>query len=120
MQIRSNIYSPNCVFIVFPVPDPPTNLIAYPVMTNHFLLTWKPPEPEFQNGMIQSYHIKIIENGPGGKLMFESTGDADPFFLTGSLKEGRTYTFSVAANYSLTNKLGNFSNATDILLPQGV
>ncbi len=109
------------VFIIFPTPGPPTNLAAYRVMTNRFLLTWKPPEAELQNGVIQSYYIEIIEP-KRGELFNDTTNTTDPFFLTYeylALSEGHTYTFRVAA---YTNKLGKFSDeiVKDIPLPQGV
>ena len=104
---------------VFPAPGPPTDIHVYHVMTNCFLLTWKPPAVEFQNGVIRSYHIEITEKR--GEFMFNiSTGTADPFFLMSNsfkLLEGHTYTFRVAA---CTNTLGSFSNATQETLPQGV
>jgi hypothetical protein len=109
---------------LFPVPGPPTNLTAYRVMTNCFLLTWKPPQAELQNGLIQSYYIEITDSESKRVALFnDSTNTTDPFFLTCDdlvLSEGHTYTFRVAAAY--TNKLGKFSNeiTDDISLPQGV
>lgn len=103
--------------IVFPAPGPPTDFNVYHVMTNRFLLTWKPPSVN-RNGVIRSYRVEITEKK--GEVVFNDTMEgADPFFLTdeGLLRGGRTYTFRVAA---YTNNLGSFSNATDFLLPQGV
>ena len=101
---------------VFSAPGPPSDFNVYRVMTNRFLLTWKSPAVEFQNGVIRSYHVEIIENR-GGFVFNKSIETADPFLLMNSLLEGHTYTFRVAA---YTNTLGKFSNVTERTLPQGV
>ena len=81
-------------------------------MGNVFLLTWKPPEE--QNGVIQSYCIKIVDS-QGIVILNETTeGDNLYFLVDCNLTEGN-YTFKVAAN---TIEFGMFSNGTLIVQNQ--
>ena len=81
-------------------------------MTRGFLLTWKAPAVEVQNGVIRSYYIEIKDSS--GSLVHNIITEADdPYFLLDydDLTEGHKYIIRVAAN---TTEQGEFSESMPI------
>ena len=59
-------------------------------------ISWEPPLPEFQNGVITSYYITVIEVETGAILTFQTHGTAN-FYIVNSLHPFYQYNCSVAA-----------------------
>ena len=86
--------------------------MAESLNATHAMLTWNPPPPEHQNGVIDFYVISIIVNSTGQELthmsMYNGTviGPLHPFY---------TYTFSIAAQ---TVDVGPFTIPVTLKMPE--
>ena len=75
-------------------------------------LSWDPPPPEHQNGLIELYHIAITEADTNKQLLHTST---DETTLIGLLHPYYTYKISVAAE---TVEIGPFTSQVSLKMPQ--
>ena len=86
----------NLLFNMYAVPSgTPTNVQGVAISSTSIRLTWEPPRPEDQNGVIQGYNITIIEVVTGSTMYFRNGMN---FILTvNSLHPYYTYQCSVSA-----------------------
>ena len=75
-------------------------------------LSWAPPPPEHQNGLIVLYHIAITEADTNTHL---DTTSVDETTLIGPLHPYYTYKFSVAAE---TVEIGPYTSQISLKMPQ--
>lgn len=73
---------------------------------NGFTLQWSPPGPEYQNGMVDSYLITVVEVETG--VVKNYTSQSTTYYIS-PLHPAYTYQCTVAA---YTVGLGPFSNIT--------
>ena len=92
--------------------DVPQNVVAVAINATYAHLTWDPPPPEHQNGLIELYHIAITEADTSKQSMHMST---DETTLIGQLHPYYTYKFSFAAE---TVEVGPFSSQVSLRMPQ--
>ena len=78
-------------------------------MTIH--VTWEPPQPKHQNGIIEEYSI-IIKNTVTNEDLYLNTSAM--FAVVGNLHPHYSYIVSVAAS---TVSIGPFSDGTPVTLP---
>ena len=74
----------------------PQDVIAVAVNSSSIRLTWAPPLPEEQNGVITAYHLTVTEAETGEVLSFETHG-LDTLLIVNSLHPYYTYYCTVAA-----------------------
>ena len=86
----------NLFFNMYAVPSgTPTNVQGIAISSTSIRLTWEPPRPEDQNGVIQAYNITIIEVVTGSTVYFRNGMN---FILTvNSLHPYYTYQCSISA-----------------------
>ena len=93
---------------------PPTNVQGVAISSTSIRLTWKPPQPEDQNGIIQGYNITITEVATG-RMMYFWEGGMNFILIVNSLHPYYTYQCSIsaenigpgpAANVSVTTHQG--------------
>jgi hypothetical protein len=92
--------------------DVPQNVVAVAINATYAHLTWDPPPPEHQNGLIELYHIAITEADTSKQSMHTSTEETT---LIGQLHPYYTYKFSFAAE---TVEVGPFSSQVSLRMPQ--
>lgn len=90
----------------------PLNVDAESLNATHALLSWDPPPPEHQNGVIEQYHITIKVTETGELLQRFSTYNST---VIGQLHPFYTYMFSVAAQ---TVAVGPFSSQITLKMPE--
>ena len=62
-----------CIYCFFIAPsESPTELVSSMIGKTSFLLTWRPPSPENQNGIIRHYVINVTVENTGMELQFTS------------------------------------------------
>ena len=86
----------NLLFNMYAVPSgTPTNVQGVAISSTSIRLTWEPPRPEDQNGVIKGYNITITEVVTGSTMYFRNGMN---FILTvNSLHPYYTYQCSVSA-----------------------
>ena len=106
-------------FTMYAVPSgTPTNVQGIAISSTSIRLTWEPPRPADQNGVIQAYNIIITEVVTGRMMRFREGGIN--FLLTvNSLHPYYTYQCNIsaetighgpAANVSVTTQQGGIPN----------
>ena len=85
---------------------PPQNVSAEVLNPNVVFLTWSPPLPDQQNGVIRHYLISQYETSTGILTNYTQEGDHTDLVI-GSLHAYYEYQFTIAAQ---TVQLGPFSN----------
>ena len=128
-RCRRNIHKHfcTCAYILYPsvkicitslfavVPSGiPTNVRGIAISSTSIKLTWEPPQPEDQNGIIQAYNITITEVLTG-RMMYFREGGMDSLLIVNFLHPYYTYQCSIsaetigpgpAANISVTTRQG--------------
>lgn len=95
-----------------PVPSsPPFELSASLINSNSFLLSWREPLPEDQNGIIRHYLINVLEENTGREINMTSVATE---ILLEFLHPFYNYTCIVAA---VTVGVGPYSNPITIGIP---
>ena len=74
----------------------PTNVQVVAISSTSIRLTWEPPHPEDQNGVIQSYNITITEVVTGRKMYFRE-GGMDSLLIVNFLHPYYTSQCSISA-----------------------
>ena len=75
---------------------PPTNVRGVAISSTSIRLTWEPPQPEDQNGIIQGYNITITEVVTG-RMMYFREGGMNFILIVNSLHPYYTYQCSISA-----------------------
>ena len=84
-------------YTVFAVPSgTPTNVRVAAISSTSIRLTWEPPQPEDQNGVIQAYNITITEVLTG-RMMYFREGGMDSTLIVNFLHPYYTYQCSISA-----------------------
>ena len=106
-------------FTMYAVPSgTPTNVQGIAISSTSIRLTWEPPRPADQNGVIQAYNITITEVVTG-RMMYFRQGGMNFLFTVNSLHPYYTYQCSIAAetiglgpaaNISVTTHQGGIAN----------
>ena len=78
------------------------------------VLSWDPPRPEEQNGVIISYVINVTEAGSGAS--FQLVASTNTSRVVSNLQPFTTYDFLIAA--ATTVGLGPFSRLLTIQTPE--
>ena len=75
-------------FISFSAPaSPPTNITGHAVDSTIIVLTWSPPQPRDQNGIIRNYTINVNEQNTGRQFSLvsddthETLSSLHPFYI---------------------------------------
>ena len=107
------------IFTMYAVPSgTPTNVQGIAISSTSIRLTWEPPRPADQNGVIQAYNITITEVVTG-RMMYFRQGGMNFLFTVNSLHPYYTYQCSIAAetiglgpaaNISVTTHQGGIAN----------
>ena len=78
----------------------PQSVEAVAVSSSSIRITWIPPLPEQQNGVIRAYHINVSEvqdgNGDGAMMQFETDG-LTTIFIVNSLHPYYIYRIKISA-----------------------
>ena len=74
----------------------PTNVRGVATSSTSIRLTWEPPQPGDQNGVIQAYNI-IITEVVTGRIMSFQEGRMDSVLTVNSLHPYYTYQCSISA-----------------------
>ena len=74
----------------------PQNVEAEAVSASSIVISWQPPSPELQNGIITAYNITVLEVETGDVFTYETHG-SDIIFIVNSLHPYYWYNCSVAA-----------------------
>lgn len=90
----------------------PLNVVAESLNATNAFLSWDPPPPEHQNGVIEQYHITITVTETGEMLKHLSTYNST---VIGQLHPFYTYMFSVAAE---TVAVGPYSSQISLKMPE--
>ena len=90
----------------------PQNVVAVAVNATHVIISWDPPPPEHQNGLIGLYHISITEADTNTQLVHTSVQLST---LVGPIHPYYTYKFSVAAE---TVEIGPYTSQLSLKMPQ--
>ena len=91
--------------------DTPTNLQGLAISSTSIRLTWEPPRPEDQNGIIQAYNITIVEV-PTGRMMYFREDGMDSLLTVNSLHPYYTYQCSISAETIGSGPAANISVTT--------
>ena len=101
--------------VILTVPSgTPTNVQVFAISSTSIRLTWEPPRPEDQNGIIRAYSITITEVVTGSMMYFRE-GGMDSLLIVNFLHPYYTYQCSIstenigpgpAANVSVTTHQG--------------
>ncbi len=91
---------------------PPKNFQANPTDSRTLLLTWEPPDPQHQNGIIREYIINGTVTEGGEELQWISNTTS---LLVDGLHPYYTYNFIIAA---VTIASGPFSEVHAVRMPQ--
>ena len=90
---------------------PPTNVQGIAISSTSIRLTWEPPRPEDQNGVIQAYEITITEVQTG-RIMYFQEGGMDFLLIVNSLHPYYTYQCSISAETIGSGPAANVSITT--------
>ena len=90
---------------------PPTNVQVFAISSTTIRLTWDPPQPEDQNGIIQAYNITITEVVTG-RMMYFREGGMDSLLTVNSLHPYYTYQCSISAATIGSGPAANISVTT--------
>ena len=74
----------------------PTNVQGVAISSTGIRLTWEPPQPGDQNGVIQAYNITITEVLTG-RMMYFKKGGINFILIVNSLHPYYTYQCSISA-----------------------
>ena len=74
----------------------PTNVQGVAISSTSIRLTWEPPQPGDQNGVIQAYNITITEVVTGRMMYFRESG-IDSILIVNFLHPYYTYQCSISA-----------------------
>ena len=74
----------------------PTNVQGFTISSTSIRLTWEPPQPGDQNGVIQVYNI-IITEVVTGRMMYFREGGMDSILIVNLLHPYYTYQCSISA-----------------------
>lgn len=85
---------PSCPFTV--PSGPPTNLTAISLSSSYIKLTWMPPPPHNQNGIIREYTINYYVSETRERITKRSPENSTSAIVT-DLHPYYTYSFQVAA-----------------------
>ena len=95
----------------------PTNVQGVAISSTSIRLTWEPPQPGDQNGVLQAYNITITEVVTGRIMSFQE-GGMDSILTVNTLHPYYTYQCSIsaetigpgpAANISVTTHQGGIA-----------
>ena len=86
--------------------SPPLNLSGQVLSPSTLSITWQPPAPDGQNGVIVSYTVQLIERPTNTTFTYQRGGSHTEVFIT-NLHPYYEYSCSVAAETSVG--LGPFS-----------
>ncbi len=87
----------NIICIYSAPTGPPTNIVAISNSSTSIQISWQPPTPELQNGLISSYYISITELETGRVIDFTVQSMALDYVVS-NLHPFYVYNCSVAAN----------------------
>ena len=94
--------------------SPPDDLTGEALSSTSIVLSWQPPVPEMQNGIIRLYNVTVLETNTGNTFISIATYTN---ITISSLHPFYTYHCSVAA---ITIGIGPFSDTKEIqTLPDG-
>ena len=83
---------------------PPTAFEAHTLINStSTFLSWRPPLPQYRNGIIRRYHVEIVTVNTTVELNYTTE---DPYLFINDLEQGVQYTCRVAA---FTVDIGPFS-----------
>ena len=74
--------------------SPPTNITGRAVDSTTIVLTWSPPQPRYQNGIIRNYTISVNEQNTGRQFSLVSD---DTHETLSSLHPSYIYLISISA-----------------------
>jgi len=101
-----------CSLIFSSVPTgQPTNVSATPVNSTSVTISWDPPLPEIQNGVIVAYAINLTTVGGSGNIS-EYSSDRNNITVV-LLNPFTTYVYTVAAQTSVGT--GPFTNSFTVM-----
>lgn len=87
-------------FFFYPAPSsPPTNATGEVLSPTVIFISWSPPVSEGQNGIIVSYHVKLLEMSSGMNYMYHRSSSHTEILITG-LHPYYDYNCSVSAETS--------------------
>ena len=89
----------------------PTNVQGVTISSTSIRLTWEPPLPGDQNGVIQAYNITITEV-PTGRMMYFREDGMDSLLTVNSLHPYYTYQCSISAETIGSGPAANISVTT--------
>ena len=89
----------------------PTNVRVVAVSSTSIRLTWDPPQPEDQNGVIQAYNI-IITELVTERMMYFREGGMDSLLIVNFLHPYYTYQCSISAETIGPGPAANISVTT--------
>jgi len=70
----------NAIQLYFAAPaSPPTNITGHSVDSTTIVLSWSPPQPENQNGIIRNYIISVTEQDTGRQFSRTSVNTVESF-----------------------------------------
>ena len=105
------------VCIVFTVPTgAPQSVEAVAVSSSSIRVTWIPPLPEQQNGVIRSYHISVTTSEDGESMMNFETNGLTTIFILNSLHSYYLHHIKIAA---FTVALGPYATVNERTHPDG-
>ena len=110
LPVSSELFCTLCTAAPF---SPPSALLLTPLSPSTLSISWQPPAPEDQNGVIQFYTVKVIEEERMIERVENATNNTTVFSLDG-LHPYYHYTISVAA---VTVAVGPFNTPEIIHMP---
>ena len=102
----------------------PTNVQGVATSSTSIRLTWEPPQPWDQNGVIQAYNITITEVLTGRMMYFKKSG-MNFILIVNSLHPYYTYQCSIsaetigpgpAAKVRVTTQQGGIPNFSQVII----
>ena len=92
---------------------PPLDVDATPVNSTSVTISWNPPAPENQNGVITGFMINLTRIGSEGISRYSSSSDN---ITVGSLHPFTTYAYTVAAQTSVGT--GPHTTSSTVMTPE--
>ena len=92
---------------------PPLDADATPINSTSVTISWNPPAPENQNGVITGYVINLTIVSSGDVFQYSSSRDN---ITIGSLHPFTTYDFTVAAQTSVGT--GPYTTNSTVMTPE--
>lgn len=96
-MVRNNIVLTNPCYTA--PSSPPLNVSGQVLSPSTLSITWQPPAPEGQNGIIVSYTVQLVEQPTNKMLTFSRGGSHTEIFVT-NLHPFYDYSCLVAAETS--------------------